>query len=257
MDGWSFLRPRLASGGAAFAPAFGAAARAPVLVTSEGGAARRRADRAGVVCTDPILSPKAGGASRPTLRVAPESRCSLRNWRVNVSMRSDRLCGGESARMVVGWAAGRCWKACGTRGAGASMTFASLDSRRKASSWPCRAAAAAAAVQGWDMLRRDDVEVLISDRRCGTRSSPRTDIGEKAGEKAGDAVDRRPGVRRAVDMGACVAGVAVSSELAEPALSLRSRPRAGVVGGACSALLSGGESLSGGGGTWGMSLSVT
>jgi hypothetical protein len=103
------------------------------------------------------------------------------------------------------------------------------------------------------MLRRDDVEVLISDRRCGTRSSPRTDIVEKAG----DAVDRRPGVRRAVDMGACVAGVAVSSEMAEPALSLRSRSRAGVVGGACSALLSGGESLSGGGGTWGMSLSVT
>ena len=137
-------------------------------------------------------------------------------------MSSDRRCGGESGRIVIVVVA-----------SSARMMFASFASRRKASSWPRRAAAAAAAVQGCEpLLRREDVVLPKVDRRFGTRISPRTDMVLKAGEKAGEAVDRRPpGVRRAVDGGACVAGVAVSSLMAEAVDALRGRPSAGVVGG--------------------------
>ena len=165
-------------------------------------------------------------------------------------MSSDRRCGGESGRIVIVVVA-----------SSARMMFASFASRRKASSWPRRAAAAAAAVQGCEpLLLNEDVVLPKVDRRFGTRISPRTDMVLKAGEKAGDAVDRRaPGVRRAVDGGACVAGVAVSSLMAEAVDALRGRPSAGVVGGSgaaggargcvcCSAAPSGGG---GGGGAWG------
>ena len=137
-------------------------------------------------------------------------------------MSSDRRCGGESGRIVIVVVA-----------SSARMMFASFASRRKASSWPRRAAAAAAAVQGCEpLLRREDVVLPKVDRRFGTRISPRTDMVLKAGEKAGEAIDRRaPGVRRAVDGGACVAGVAVSSLMAEAVDALRGRPSAGVVGG--------------------------
>ena len=162
-------------------------------------------------------SPDGGGASRPTDRVAPESRCSRRSCRVSVSMSSDRRCGGESGRIVIVVVA-----------SSARMMFASFASRRKASSWPRRAAAAAAAVQGCEpLLLNEDVVLPKVDRRFGTRISPRTDMVLKAGEKAGDAVDRRPpGVRRAVDGGACVAGVAVSSLMAEAVGRLRAAGRA-------------------------------
>ncbi len=234
-----------------FFPAFDVGRRrAVVFVTSLGGAAvrRRRAPGAGVAGDAPRPSPDGGGASRPTDRVAPESRCSRRSCRVSVSMSSERRCGGESGRIVIVVVA-----------SSARMMFASFASRRKASSWPRRAAAAAAAVQGCEpLLRREDVVLPKVDRRFGTRISPRTDMVLKAGEKAGEAVDRRPpGVRRAVDGGACVAGVAVSSLMAEAVDALRGRPSAGVVGGSgaaggargcvCSAAPSGG----GGGGAWG------
>ena len=222
----------LAAGAAVFFLA-GTARSLPRLVTSDGGSlpARRaaRASRA-AACAG---APEEGAASRPSARVAPcdEDCCSASSADARHSLRSG---------VARPWLPGDASAANGVAGAGeAAPRFASDAAVDRADRSPRDTAADAPSASGAPLLplaRRPPVDVDDVARRPPKLMSPRTDMDEKAGEKAGEfrrALRPEPsrGVRRPVD-GGSVDGVAVSVDAVAGASLSRVRAWCGVSGNA-------------------------